>query len=89
MGKVVGRTDDMFIISGVNIFPSAIEKVLFEMEGVEFYYQIALELTAFEKPVTERLCSALLVRPKVRLIEPGALDGTAGKAKRVVDERPS
>ncbi len=25
MGKVVGRTDDMFIISGVNIFPSAIE----------------------------------------------------------------
>ena len=42
MGKVVGRTDDMFIISGVNIFPSAIESVLFQIEGVEPFYQIVL-----------------------------------------------
>jgi phenylacetate-CoA ligase len=114
MGKVVGRTDDMFIISGVNIFPSAIERVLFQIEGVEPYYQIVLDrkgsldtfevhvevtealfngwmddLRAFEKLVTERLRSALLVRPKVRLVEPGTLERTAGKAKRVIDGRPS
>lgn len=114
MGKVVGRTDDMFIISGVNIFPSAIEKVLFEIEGVEPYYQIVLDrkssrdtfevqvevtealfsgwmddLRAFEKQVTERLRSALLVPPKVRLVEPGKLERTEGKAKRVIDNRPS
>jgi len=113
MGKVVGRTDDMFIISGVNIFPSAIETVLFEIEGVEPYYQIVLDrrgsldtfevhvevtealfngwmddLRAFEKQVTEQLRSALLVRPKVKLIEPGKLERTEGKAKRVIDNRP-
>ena len=42
MGKVVGRTDDMFIISGVNIFPSHVESVLFQIEGVEPFYQIVL-----------------------------------------------
>jgi len=114
MGKVVGRTDDMFIISGVNIFPSAIEKVLFEIEGVEPYYQIVRDrkgsldtfevhvevtgalfngwmddLRAFETQVTERLRSALLVRPKVTLVEPGKLESTEGKAKRVIDNRPS
>ncbi len=113
MGKVVGRTDDMFIISGVNIFPSAVERVLFAIEGIEPYYQIVLErkgtmdtfavqvevteamfngwmddLRAFEKKVTEQLRAALLVRPNVKLVEPGTLERTGGKAKRVVDKRP-
>jgi phenylacetate-CoA ligase len=112
MGKIVGRTDDMFIISGVNIFPSAVESVLFAIEGVEPYYQIVLERTgamdtfevqvevteaifngwmddlrAFEQRVTEQLRSALLVRPKVKLVEPGTLERTEGKAKRVIDRR--
>ena len=47
------------------------------------------DLRAFEKKVTERLRSALLVRPKVRLVEPGKLERTEGKAKRVIDNRPS
>jgi phenylacetate-CoA ligase len=113
MGKVVGRTDDMFIISGVNVFPSAVERVLFAIEGIEPHYQIVLErkgamdtfevqvevseamfngwmddLRAFERQVTEQLRSALLVRPKVKLVEPGTLERTEGKAKRVVDKRP-
>ena len=35
MKKVRGRTDDMLIIRGVNVFPSQIESVLMEIEGIE------------------------------------------------------
>ncbi len=114
MGKVVGRTDDMFIISGVNIFPSTVEKVLLAIEGVEPFYRIVLgrkgsldtfevqvevteaifdgwmdDLRAFERRVTEELRSALLVRPRVKLVEPGTLERSEGKARRVIDERPN
>ncbi|KKL65418.1 hypothetical protein LCGC14_2155190 [marine sediment metagenome] len=41
--KVRGRTDDMLIIKGVNVFPSQIESVLFEVEGTEPHYQIIVE----------------------------------------------
>jgi phenylacetate-CoA ligase len=41
--RVMGRTDDMLIIRGVNVFPSQIEKVLFEIEGTEPHYQIIIE----------------------------------------------
>jgi len=40
MEKVTGRTDDMLIIRGVNVFPSQVEHVLMGVEGVEPHYQI-------------------------------------------------
>ncbi len=40
MEKVSGRTDDMLIIRGVNVFPSQVEHVLVGIEGVEPHYQI-------------------------------------------------
>jgi len=43
MSKVTGRTDDMLIIRGVNVFPSQIESVLLEVEGVEPHYQIIVD----------------------------------------------
>jgi len=43
MNRVSGRTDDMLIIRGVNVFPSQIESVLMEMEGVEPHYQLVIE----------------------------------------------
>jgi phenylacetate-CoA ligase len=114
LGKFRGRTDDMFIISGVNVFPSTIESVLLQIEGIEPHYVIVLgrehgqdtfevhvevteqlfngwmdDLRAFERQVSEQLRSVLLVRPKVRLVEPGSLERTTGKAKRVVDNRPN
>ncbi|MDH7479301.1 MAG: phenylacetate--CoA ligase, partial [Syntrophomonadaceae bacterium] len=42
MAKVTGRTDDMLIIRGVNVFPSQIETVLAEMEGVQPQYLITV-----------------------------------------------
>jgi len=43
MQRVLGRTDDMIIVKGVNVFPSQIEEVLFEIEGTEPHYQIVVE----------------------------------------------
>lgn len=43
MKRVSGRTDDMLIIRGVNVFPSQIESVLMEMEEVEPHYQLIVD----------------------------------------------
>ncbi len=43
MEKVTGRTDDMLIIRGVNVFPSQVEHVLMSVEGVEPHYQIVVD----------------------------------------------
>lgn len=43
MVKPAGRTDDMLIIRGVNVFPSQIESVLMELEGIAPYYQMIVE----------------------------------------------
>jgi phenylacetate-CoA ligase len=43
MKKTMGRTDDMLIIRGVNVFPSQIEEVLFDIEGCEPHYRLVLE----------------------------------------------
>jgi phenylacetate-CoA ligase len=40
MEKIMGRSDDMLIIRGVNVFPSQVEHVLMGIEGVEPHYQI-------------------------------------------------
>ncbi len=42
MDKVTGRTDDMLIIRGVNVFPSQIESVLVQMEGVSPNYLLVV-----------------------------------------------
>jgi phenylacetate-CoA ligase len=43
MQRIVGRSDDMLIIKGINVFPVQIEKVLFEIEGIEPHYQIVVD----------------------------------------------
>ena len=43
MGRVLGRSDDMLIIRGVNVFPSQIEAVLVGIEGLEPHYQLIVD----------------------------------------------
>ena len=43
MERVSGRSDDMLIIRGVNVFPSQIESVLMDIEGLEPHYQLIVE----------------------------------------------
>lgn len=63
MEKVTGRTDDMLIIRGVNVFPSQIEHVLMSIEGVEPHYQIivdregALDVMEVQVEVSEEIFS--------------------------------
>lgn len=45
MARIMGRTDDMLIIRGVNVFPSQIEHVLMKVEGVEPHYLIVVDKT--------------------------------------------
>jgi len=46
MEKVTGRTDDMIIVEGNNLFPSQIEEVLLQIEGIEPHYEIVLDRDA-------------------------------------------
>ncbi|RMG58105.1 MAG: phenylacetate--CoA ligase [Deltaproteobacteria bacterium] len=63
MERVSGRTDDMLIIRGVNVFPSQIEHVLMSIEGVEPHYQIivdregALDVMEVQVEVNEKIFS--------------------------------
>lgn len=43
MSKVLGRSDDMLIIRGVNVFPSQIEEILMQIEGTEPHYVIIID----------------------------------------------
>ncbi len=43
MHRVLGRTDDMLIIKGVNVFPTQIESVLFSIDGTQPHYRIIVE----------------------------------------------
>jgi phenylacetate-CoA ligase len=43
MSRVTGRSDDMLIIRGVNVFPSQIESVLMDTEGVTPHYQLIVD----------------------------------------------
>jgi phenylacetate-CoA ligase len=43
MNRVTGRSDDMLIIRGVNVFPSQIESVLMDMDGVTPHYQLVVD----------------------------------------------
>jgi phenylacetate-CoA ligase len=61
MDRITGRSDDMLIIRGVNVFPSQIEAVLVGVEGIEPHYQIIvdragnLDTLEIQVEVSERL----------------------------------
>ena len=63
MDRVSGRSDDMLIIRGVNVFPSQIESVLMDVEGLEPQYQLivaregALDTLEVQVEVSEKIFS--------------------------------
>jgi len=100
MSRVKGRTDDMLVIRGVNVFPSEIERVLLAVEGLQPHYQLVVErndrldeLTvqvegAIEAaPVRAQLERALGLSARVEIVEPGSIPRSEGKALRVLDRR--
>ena len=100
MSRVIGRTDDMLIIRGVNVFPSEIERVLLSFRGLEPHYQLLVErpgrldeLTVQvegslnAEPVREQLERALGLSARVEIVSPGSIPRSEGKALRVIDRR--
>ena len=50
--RITGRTDDMLIIKGVNVFPTQIESILFDIEGTQPHYNLVIEREHNEDKVT-------------------------------------
>jgi phenylacetate-CoA ligase len=101
-GGILGRTDDMVVIRGMNVFPSAIEQVLRESGGVgEFRITFYNEPTAMDevkvevelarpgeaREIQDRLRQRLGLRVRIVPIKTGILPVHTSKAQRVVDLR--
>lgn len=52
MHRVMGRSDDMLIIKGVNVFPTQIESILFDIEGTEPHYRLIVDRINNEDKLT-------------------------------------
>ncbi len=108
MEKITGRSDDMIILRGVNVFPSQIEEQILRVEGLSPHYRIVLtregrldamtvevealpgatEHTAMAGELAHHIKSVIGVSASVSVLDPGAIERSTGKAKRVVDRRP-
>jgi phenylacetate-CoA ligase len=99
---IVGRTDDMVVIRGRNVFPSAIEQTLREAGAlgeyrIRFYTEaterdevrVLVEATdpALVRTIEERISARLALRVRVVPVAPGALAAPRPKARRVEDAR--
>lgn len=65
MDKVLGRTDDMLVVRGVNVFPQLIERTLLSIENIEPYYQIVIDRPKDQLDVLE-----VWVEASPKLFEP-------------------
>lgn len=94
-GGILGRTDDMVVIRGVNIYPSAIDQLIREFPEVAEYRvtldqlsalpELSLEVeapTATASLIAQRLQSALALRIPVEAVASGTLPRFELKAKR-------
>ena len=100
MSRVVGRTDDMLIIRGVNVFPSEIERALLALPELEPHYQLVVERpgrldeltvqvegTVEAAAVRKQLHSVLGLSAQVEVVQRGSIPRSEGKALRVLDRR--
>ena len=55
MNKILGRTDDMLIVKGVNVFPSQIESVVVGIQNLKPYYQIVVKKDGYMDDIEVRL----------------------------------
>ena len=98
-GGIIGRTDDLIILRGINVFPSAIEAVVRTFDIEEFRMvrtrdgateELAVEVEASEDvaaALAQALRKRLAVRIPTRAVPAGSLPRWELKAKRLVDRR--
>ncbi len=111
MARITGRSDDMLIIRGVNLFPTQIEELLLQIDGLAPHYQLEVtragqldEVVVHVECVDQRcndeqvrvqlqqvlqqnIKACIGVSTRVSVREPGSIERSAGKARRVIDRR--
>jgi phenylacetate-CoA ligase len=110
MARVTGRSDDMLIIRGVNVFPTQIAAVLAKEERLSQHYLLELrrpkqmdelevvvelrptltggeDISELERKVEHLIKAYIGVTTTARVVAPGTLERSQGKAKRVLDLR--
>ena len=111
LGRINGRTDDMLIIRGVNVFPSQIEEIILnqrlfapnyllevDREGHLDTLSVQVEWPATgaagsearqaaARDLVHHVKSSVGISVKVRVVDPGTLERSTGKARRVIDRR--
>jgi phenylacetate-CoA ligase len=113
MGKITGRSDDMLIIRGVNVFPSQIEELILRVRLLAPSYQLVVsrdghmdkmevnvemrpelvtddpgQIASATKELQHNIKSYVGISTRVNVLQPNCIERSAGKAKRVVDQRP-
>jgi len=109
MERVTGRSDDMIVLRGVNVFPTQIEELLLRVPGLAPHFQLVLtsrdhldELTvqvearpgldpeqraAAARALAAQVLDHVGVRVQVTVADPDTIERSAGKMRRVVDQR--
>ena len=110
--RLRGRTDDMLIIRGVNVFPSQVEASIVGIPGIAPRYMLVVDrvnnldtlevqvellpelvsdevksIEQLSKTVTRAIEQTLNLSVKLRLMEPGTIERSEGKSKRIIDKR--
>ena len=99
-GGVLGRTDDMMIIRGVNVFPTSIEQILRGFPEVDEFRMTAVRESAMDQlkievedrsndpdRIAKALHARLGLRVEVTAVESGQLPRFEAKGKRFIDRR--
>ena len=109
MERITGRSDDMIVLRGVNVFPTQIEEILLRVPGLAPHFQLVLtardhldELTVHvearaglgeeqraqaARALTAQVHDHVGVRVQVAVGDPDTIERSAGKMRRVVDQR--
>ncbi len=110
MEKITGRSDDMIILRGVNVFPSQVEEQILRVANLAPHYQLVLtregpmdcmtvaveaepgtseeERATASRELAHHVKEMIGVTARIELRDPGAIERSVGKARRVVDRRP-
>ena len=109
MGKIVGRSDDMLITRGVNMFPTQVEELVLQQPQLSGHYQIvvsrdghldevrvrceiqpalaATDRGGIARELQLRIKTLIGVSCEVDVMDPGGIERSLGKARRVIDNR--
>ncbi len=108
--KITGRTDDMIILRGVNLFPTQVEELILAIPALSPHFQLRLTRTgrmdamtvhAERRPgatqadaqaaaaqLTDRIKNTIGVTAATVVQDPGTIERSTGKMRRIIDERP-